>query len=431
MKYLIFFQVFNILELQSSMKKVILHCDLNCFFASVEMLYHPEFRNVPMAIAGDPENRHGIILAKNVPAKRMGVKTAEAIHEAKAKCPNLIIRTPDYESYDHFSKKVRELYYEYTDRVEPFGMDECWLDTTESIKLFGSIENIVTQILYRVKVEIGLTLSIGVADNKIYAKLGSDLATEDSYYIVDSLDKIKDLPASSILNVGYHTYETLKSYGIFTIGELAHKPIGYLKAILGKFGETLYYFANGYDLSEVSLYDSDYEVVKSIGNSMTAIRDLYDMDDLKLILTILCDSVSSRLRDQGMYFKVVHLYVRNKKLEARSAQMTLKENSDLGKDIFDAAIKLFKNNFDFSIPYRSIGVAVTKLSFKKEVSQTNLFEDDTYSLKQKKQELALEDIRRRFGYHAISSLRVLEDIELSDFDPKNEHTFFPVSYFRR
>ena len=415
----------------SSNKKVILHCDLNCFFASVEMLYHPEFRNVPMAIAGDPENRHGIILAKNVPAKKKGVKTAEAIGEAKKKCPNLIIRTPDYESYDHFSKKVRQLYYEYTDRVEPFGMDECWLDVSESIKLFGSVENIVSQILERVKIEIGLTLSIGVANNKIYAKLGSDLASEDSYYVVNSLETVKDLPANNLLNVGYHTYETLKSYGIYSIGDLANKPINYLKGILGKFGETLYYFANGYDLSEVSLYDSDYEVVKSIGNSMTAIRDLYDIDDFKLILTILCDSVSSRLRDQGMYFKVVHLYVRNKKLECRSAQMTLKENSDLGKDIFEAAIELFKNNFDFTIPYRSIGVAVTKLSFKKEVSQINIFEDNIYSLKQKKKELALENIRRRFGYHSISSLRVLEDIELSNFDPKNEHTFFPVSYFRR
>ena len=384
-----------------------------------------------MAIAGDPENRHGIILAKNVPAKRKGIKTAETINEAKKKCPNLIIRTPDYDSYDHFSKQVRKLYYEYTDRIEPFGMDECWLDISESIKLFGSTENIVKQILYRVKTEIGLTLSIGVSYNKIYAKLGSDLAIEDSYYIVDSIDKIKNLPASDLLNVGHHTYETLKSYGIYTIGDLANKPIGSLKGILGKFGETLYYFANGYDLSEVSLYDSDYEVIKSIGNSMTSIRDLYDMDDFKIILTLLCDSVSARLREQGMYFKTVHLYVRNKKLEGGSAQITLNENSDLGKDIFEAAIKLFKNNYDFSIPYRSIGVAVSKLSFKKESSQTSLFEKENYSLRQRKQELALEDIRRRFGYHAISSLRVLEDTELSNFDPKNEHTFFPVSYFRR
>jgi len=395
------------------------------------MLYHPEYRNVPMAIAGDPENRHGIILAKNVPAKRKGVKTAEAIFEAKKKCPNLIIRKPDYESYEYFSNKVRKLYYEYTDRVEPFGMDECWIDITSSIKYFGSVEKIVNDILFRVKNEIGLTLSIGVSYNKIYAKLGSDLASEDSFCLINDLSKIKDLPASDLLSVGPHTFEKLKSYGIYTIGDLANKNLSYLKAIFGKWGETLYYFSNGYDLSEVSLYDSDYQVVKSIGNSMTAIRDLYDIDDFKLILTILADSVSARVREQGMYFKVVHLYVRNKKLEGKSMQITLKENSDLGKDIFETAIKLFKNNCDFTIPYRSIGVSVSSLSFKKDYSQTNLFENNVYSLKQRKQELALEDIRRRFGYHSVSSLRVLEDVELSDFNPKEEHTFFPVSYFRR
>lgn len=413
------------------MRKVILHCDLNCFFASVEMLYHPEYRNVPMAIAGDPENRHGIILAKNVLAKRKGVKTAEAIFKAKQKCPNLIIRKPDYEAYEYFSNKVRQLYYEYTDRVEPFGMDECWIDVTSSIKYFGSTEKIVKEILYRVKTEIGLTLSIGVSYNKIYAKLGSDLASEDSYCAINDLSKIEKLPASDLLNVGPHTYEKLKSYGIYTIGDLAKKSLSYMENIFGKRGETLYYFANGYDLSEVSLYDADYEVVKSIGNSMTAVRDLYDMDDFKLILTILADSVSARLREQGMYFKTVHLYVRNKKLETRSMQLSLKENSDLGKDIFNTAISLFKNNCDFSIPYRSIGVSVSNLSFEKDFSQTSLFEDNTYSIKQRKQELALEDIRRRFGYHSISTLRVLEDVELSDFNPKDEHTFFPVSYFRR
>lgn len=413
------------------MKKVILHCDLNCFFASVEMLYHPEFRNVPMAIAGDPENRHGIILAKNVHAKKKGVKTAETISAAKKKCPNLIIRSPNYARYDYLSNKVRDLYYEYTDRVEPFGMDECWLDISSSISYFGSIEKIVTEILTRVKDEIGLTLSIGVADNKVYAKLGSDLATEDSYYLIDNIEKIAKLPASDLLNVGHHTYEKLKTYGIYTIGDIARSGVAYLKNILGKMGETLYNFANGYDLSEVSIYNSNRQMIKSIGNSMTAVRDLYDMDDFKLILTVLCDSVSSRLREQGFYFKTVHLFVRNKKLESSSAQITLKENTDLSKDIFENAIKLFKQNYDFSIPYRSIGVSVSNLSYGKDCTQINLFEDSNYSLKQKAQELALEDIRKKFGYHSISTLRTLEDVKLANFDPKNEHSFFPASSFKR
>ncbi len=395
------------------------------------MLYHPEFRNVPMAIAGDPENRHGIILAKNVPAKKCGVKTAETINEAMKKCPNLIIRTPNYDDYSYFSNKVRQLYYQYTDRVEPFGMDECWLDITNSISYFGSINKIVTDILSRIKIEIGLTLSIGIADNKIYAKLGSDLAKEDSYYLINNIKDIEDLPASDLLNVGPHTAEKLKIYNINTIGDIAYSNINDLKKILGKNGEILYYFAWGQDLSDVNKYNEDSHIIKSIGNSITSPRDLYDMDDFKLILTILCDSVSSRLRQQGFYFKTIHLYLRNNKLEYKSCQTTLKENSDLGKDIFDNATTLFKQNFDFSIPYRSIGISVSKLSYKKENSQINLFNDDIYSLKQKAQELALETIRNRFGYHSVSTLRTLEDVELASFDPKAEHSFFPVSYFRR
>ena len=196
-----------------------------------------------MAIAGDPENRHGIILAKNVPAKKCGVKTAETINEAMKKCPNLIIRTPNYDDYSYFSNKVRQLYYQYTDRVEPFGMDECWLDITNSISYFGSINKIVTDILLRIKIEIGLTLSIGISDNKIYAKLGSDLAKEDSYYLINNIKDIEDLPASDLLNVGPHTAEKLKIYGINTIGDIAYSNINDLKKILGKNGEILYYFA--------------------------------------------------------------------------------------------------------------------------------------------------------------------------------------------
>lgn len=413
------------------MNRTILHCDLNCFFASVEMLYHPEFKNVPMAIAGDIENRHGIILAKNIPAKKMGVKTAEAIFEAKNKCPELIIRTPDYPSYEYFSNKIKQLYYEYTDRIEPFGLDECWLDITESISYFGSVENIVKQILYRAKNEIGLTLSIGIANNKIYAKLGSDIALEDSYYYVDSLDRIKDLSANNLLNVGYHTYQKLNSHNIYTIGDLANKPISYLKNILGKWGEVLYYFANGYDLSEVKHFNDNYETIKSIGNSMTSIRDLYDLDDVKIILNVLSESIGSRCKDNGLYFKTVHLYVRDKKLQVKTIQTSLKENSDLAQDIYKTTIKLFTQNCNFELPYRSLGISVSNLSYTKSISQTNLFVDDIYSYKQKEVELAIDKIRSRFGYHSISSLRLIEDRELSKFDIKNEHTFFPTSYFRR
>lgn len=412
--------------------RVILHCDLNCFYASVEMLYNPEFRKIPMAIAGDAENRHGIILTKNYPAKKMGVKTGEPIWQAKQKCPNLVIREPDYDSYAYFSKKVRALYYEYTDKVESFGLDECWLDITNSIKLFGSIQNIVIDIIKRVKNEIGLTLSIGVSNNKIWSKLGSDIAGESEYYVISSLDDIKDLPANSLLNVGLHTDEKLKSYGLFTIGDIAKSSCNYLEGILGKYGSMLWYFANGEDLSEVSDYNAPYEIVKSIGNSSTTVRDIYDMDDLKVVITILAESVGSRLKDAGMYFKTVHLYLRNKKLEWRTMQITLRENSDLVSTIFKAAVDLFKkNDLNFNVPYRAIGISVSNLSFKKEATNLKLFEDDSYSLKDKHIDNALDSIRNRFGYSSIFKLRVLEQPELSNFDIKNEHTVSPVSYFRR
>ena len=284
------------------MKRTILHCDLNCFFASVEMLYNPELRDVPMAIAGDKESRHGIILAKNVLAKKAGVKTAETIGDALKKCPNLVLRNADYETYEYFSEKIRDLYYEYTDRIEPFGIDECWLDITESVPYFGSAQKIVDALLYRSRTEIGLTLSIGVSFNKIYAKLGSDLAQEDSYCKIDSLDDIRYLPASSLLGVGEKTGEHLKSSGIVTIGDIAAKTPDYLHSILGKFGYSLHRYACGLGNDHVEKVGTIKEEVKSISNSMTSSRDIYNMDDFKAILSIVCDSVAARLCRKGLFY---------------------------------------------------------------------------------------------------------------------------------
>ncbi len=395
------------------MSKVILHCDLNCFYASVEMLYNPKLRNVPMAIAGDPKYRHGIILAKNVLAKKTGVKTAQTINDALKVCPNLVIRKPNYELYEHYSKKVRDLYYQYTDRIEPFGQDECWLDISESINYFGGVEKIVEELLFRVKDELGLTLSIGVSNNKIYAKLASDLALEDNYKIINSIQDIQDMPANTLLFVGKNINETLKTYGIYTIGELANKPISFLEKILGKFGMTLHNYANGIDDSDVCRFDEISDEVKSIGNSMTTIRDITNIDDFKIVLTTLCDYVSSRLKKKDLYFKTVHLNLRNNKLKIKTMQLSLKENSNLKKDIYNNALQLFEiNNCNFKIPYRSIGVSVSNLSSEKEICQVDLFDDNSYSLKDLKKEQAIELIKDRFGSDAISSLRLLEEDNL-------------------
>jgi len=413
------------------MKRVILHCDLNCFFASVEMLYNPHLRNVPMAVAGDPKRRHGIILAKNVPAKQRGIKTAETINDAKKKCPELIIRKPDYDSYSFFSKRVRSLYYEFTDLVEPFGMDECWLDITSSIRYFGSVETIVSEILRRVREEIGLTLSIGVADNKVYAKLGSDLAKEDSAFFIRCPEDVFSLPAEDLLYVGKSAITRLHSHAIYTIGDIAKQPRGRLEDLLGKWGTTLWNYANGKDDSPVSRYGVHDDTVRSIGNSTTSVRDLYDMDDLKLVLTGLCDSVSSRLRKQGLYFRTVCLQLRDIHLHTRSIRTTLTENSDLGKTIFDCCIKLFQERCDFSVPYRSIGVSVSGLSATKDTVQLDLLKEEEDPERIRKKEQAMEEIRRRFGYHSVSTLRMLEDRELSETGTEDEYTFFPSSFSGR
>lgn len=398
------------------MNKVILHCDLNCFFASVEMLYHPEYRNVPMAIGGDQERRHGIILAKNVLAKNKGIKTAESIVEAKRKCPKLIIRPADYDSYVYFSDKVRQIYYQYTDKVEPFGIDECWLDVTESVSYFGSIEKIVNDLLSRIRNELGLTISIGIADNRYYAKLGSDLAKEDSCCYVNGLKDIEYMSAGSLLGVGKRMAETLLAFNIRTIGDLASRPVSYLVEHFGKYGQNLHDVANGIDHGEIFSTFHEQETPKSISHTITSYKDICDLDEFKLILTSVSEHVASDLRRQGLYYSTVHIFLRDSQMKARTIQETLSENSDLAKDIYDVSLKLFIQNCDFAIPYRAIGVAVSKLCDHKQICQTSLFEKSHYSLAQKKKEVAIDDIRRRFGDNSIFSLRMLQDRKLSGVD---------------
>ena len=395
------------------MNRVILHCDLNCFFASVEMLYYPQYRNVPMAIGGDQDRRHGIILAKNVLAKKKGIKTAESIVEAKKKCPELVIREADYDSYMYFSDKVKQIYYQYTDKVEPFGIDECWLDISESVPYFGSVDKIVKQLLFRIRNELGLTISIGIADNRYYAKLGSDLAKEDSFCYVNGLKDIEYMSADSLLGVGKHMYETLKSYNIKTIGDLANKPVSYLIEHFGKYGRNLHNIANGIDNEEFNSFFHEEETPKSISHTITSYKDISDIDELKLVLTAVSEHVATDLRKQGLYYSTVHIFLRDNRMNARTIQETLKENSDLAKDIFDVSLKLFERECNFRIPYRAVGVAVSKLSDHKQICQTSLFEESSYSIRQKKKEQAMDDIRRRFGDKSILSLRMLQDKKLS------------------
>ena len=280
-------------------ERIILHSDLNNFYASVECLYHPEYRGKPLAVLGDPEARHGIVLAKNYEAKAFDVKTGDPMWMAQKKCPDIVFVPPHYDLYMKHSKLIREIYSEYTDKVEPYGLDECWLDVSGSTMLFGSGEDIANEIRKRVKFELGVSVSVGVSFNKIFAKLGSDMKKPDATTVIES-NRFKEivwpLPVKELLYVGRATHAKLKRKGIFTIGDLANSNPENLRFWLGKMGVVLWQFANGLDTSPVSNIGAK-SLIKTVGNSTTAPRDLVTDEDIKITLMVLSESVSARLRE--------------------------------------------------------------------------------------------------------------------------------------
>ena len=319
------------------MKPVILHSDMNNFYASVEILYDPTLRDKPVAVAGDEEARHGIVLAKNDIAKRFGIRTGQVLWEARQQCPGLVCVPAHYERYLAFSAQARGIYTSYTDQVESFGLDECWLDVTGSVGLFGEGPAIADDIRGRMKRELGLTVSIGVSFNKVFAKLGSDMKKPDATTVItpeNYRDKAWSLPVSDLLYVGPATTRKLNQYGITTIGELAQADPDLLYWLLGKNGIMLHQFANGQDHSGVRRY---YAVppMKSIGNSTTAPRDLVSEDDIKITLMALCESVGARLREQNCLCSTVALGIRDNRLLSYDRQAKLNRPTANTLDIWE------------------------------------------------------------------------------------------------
>ena len=291
------------------MDRTILHSDANCFYASVEMLYHPEYAGKPLAVGGDPEARHGIVLTANYVAKRKGVKTGMALWQAKQVCPDLIFVPPRMDLYLKFSSMLREIYSEYTNQVEPYGCDEAWLDVTDSSLLKGDGRKIAEEINRSVKKELGITVSIGISWNKIFAKLGSDYKKPDGiteFNRTNYRELIWKLPVSDLLYVGRSTNRTLQKYGIRTIGELARTDPSFLERQLGKMGLVIFSFANGWDDSPVAA-ESYHAPIKSIGNSTTTPRNLECDQDVQIILMALAESVAARLRKHGFRCNVVSI----------------------------------------------------------------------------------------------------------------------------
>ncbi len=413
--------------------RTILHADLNNFYASVECLYHPEYKNIPLAVAGDPTSRQGIILAKNLVAKKLGVQTGEAIWQARLKAPGLVTVPPHFDLYLHYSHKVKALYAEYTDKIESFGIDEAWLDITHSPYYHGDGTAFATMLRNRVQEEIGLTISVGVSFNKIFAKLGSDMKKPDATTTISYQDYpsiVFPLPVGDLLYVGRATQKKLEPWGIRTIGDLAHTSPEQLVRLLGKMGHTLWLFANGRDDSPVRAW-SDAPPIKSIGNGTTCHRDLCTRQDVLLVFTVLVQSVTSRLRHYELKARAVQIQVKDKKFTVYNRQRSLDRASFLASDLLSAAMSLYDQDTLLHQPLRSLSIRAINLTSVNTQEEQSLFEEieDTQIGKEKLAH-TIDQLRERFGMQAIVPASYLLDKKLTNFNPQEEHIIHPQSFFR-
>ncbi|MDR3085811.1 MAG: DNA polymerase IV, partial [Christensenellaceae bacterium] len=344
-------------------EKTILHADLNNFYASVESLEHPEFRRVPLAVCGEESLRHGIVLAKNDIAKAFGVYTGQVVWQARQICPHLQVVAPHMEKYREHATMARAVYARYTDRVEPFGLDEAWLDVSGSASLFGSGRQIADRLRADMLRETGLSISVGVADNKVFAKLGSDMKKPNATTVLlpgEYEQTVWPLPVGELLYVGRSTRRKLQNIGLYTIGDVARAPLGTLTRLLGKWGETLHSYANGLDDSPVALFDHR-GAMKSIGNSTTLQKNLNTAEEVKIVFQVLADSVSSRLRKAGFKASTLHIGVRDADLNWSGKQTKLAAPSCLFRELWQAALTLYLSSFDQNKPVRALGLRCSDL----------------------------------------------------------------------
>ena len=388
--------------------RIILHCDLNCFFASVELLEKPALQNVPVAVCGDPASRHGIILAKNEPAKQMGVQTAETVWQARQKCPNLILLPPHHGLYARYSRRINTIYGQYTDLVEPFGIDESWLDVTGSLHLFGGdAGQLADDIRARLRQEVGLTISVGVSFNKVFAKLGSDYKKPDATTVISRenwRDIVWPLPVGDLLFVGRAAKRTLAQFGVETIGQLAACKPEMLEQLMGKAGIQLYRYANGLDDAPVRP-QHEQEPVKSVGNSTTFPENLTRWEQVRGGLQMLSDSVAARLRQQGLYCGGVSVGVRDAQFRTVSRQMRLSGPTHLMRDIYNAALELTGQIWKAPTPIRLLSVTALYITESADsYQQLDLLAGDAPRRDQRQEQLesAMDAIRGKYGKDAIA-----------------------------
>jgi DNA polymerase-4 len=396
------------------MERVILHADMNNCYASIETKLNPKLKGIPLAVCGRREDRHGIVLAKSQEAKVLGVKTGEAIWEAQLKCPDLLIVLPNYDEYLKHSRWARDIYYDYSNQVEPYGIDECWLDVSGSLHLFGKGRDIAEEIRSRIKKELGITVSIGVSFNKIFAKLGSDMKKPDAVTEItreDFKEKIWNLPVEELLGVGKASKKKLNRLMIFTIGDLARGDPDLIRMKLGINGVYLWNYANGRDYSSVT--DRDYrDPVKSVGRGITTTEDLENNLEVYRVFRELSFGVSKALRSYGYLAGGIQISVKNNNLLSKQYQRQISYPSLSSTILAEEAYDLFLEKYSWESPIRALTIRAINLIGEKNGSQLSFYEDYSKLIKREKVDDAFFKIRERFGDYSISYAGLMGDIKM-------------------
>ena len=394
--------------------RAILHSDLNCFYASVEMMLDPSLRGKAVAVCGCTEDRHGIVLAKSELAKKAGIKTGMVNWEAQRLCKDLVIVPPQYDQYLKYSKLTQAIYNRYTDLIEPFGMDECWLDVSGSRNACGDPMTIAESIRKTVREELGLTVSIGVSFNKIFAKLGSDMKKPDAITEITEdtfKEKIWGLPCSELIYCGSATTKKLERMGIRTIGQLAQADPRLLQNSLGVNGYALWIYANGKDASRV-MHRDFVSPVKSVGHGITCNADLVNEDEVWKVMLSLTQDIGHRLRLHGLSARGVQIAVRGNDLFGSQYQTKLPFKTQLPSEIATAAFHIFKSNYEWRTHVRAVTVRAIDLVPVNATEQLSLFNDNERRERRERLEDCVEEIRGRFGKEVLTYCALLGDLKM-------------------
>ncbi len=415
------------------MQRVILHCDANAFYASCELVYRPALRGLPFAVCGSTEERHGIVLAATREAKQKGVKTAMVNWEAMQCCPDLVTVPPNYGRYICFSRRLRSIYEQYTDQVEPFGLDECWLDISGGGATLADGVRLADTLRERAREELGLTLSVGVSFNKPFAKLGSDYRKPDATTLI-SPDNYRDiiwpLPVDELIGIGHRMKRKLGTRYITTIGELAEQTPAFMHAWLGKMGLILQRYAAGEDTTPV-MRTVDSAEIKSVGNSITAPADIYTLEDAYCVLYVLADSVGARLREAGLRGRCVSVMVRDADLRCFGAQRTVDFYTAQAEEMVPIAMCILKDKgFDALLPYRSLGLTMGALELNTRPEQLDLLGRSARRDKLVRLHQAVDTIHTRYGERAIERGLALANPLYNTIIPRVDHVVHPMGFLR-